>query len=207
VVLLCHGMGDTVDHWKAAQALLRDRGVGSMVFNYSGYGRSEGPLRPQHSDDDFVAAYGELRRRVGTELPVFVLGFSLGSGIAAHGVGGLEPAAAGLFLCEAFTSFREATCHVVPRWMTGWVPEIWETAERVRELRLPVCVVHSTGDRLFPVSMAEEIAAANVEWAEMVVIEGLEHNEPVLRAVGSYWEPILERVLRGRAADSESVRL
>jgi len=108
VVLLCHGIGETVAHWSAVQAILRERGVGSMVFNYSGYGASSGRISAENCDADLVSAYAELHRRVGQDRPVFVLGFSLGSGIAASGAGGLSPAPAGLFLCEAFTTFREA---------------------------------------------------------------------------------------------------
>jgi alpha-beta hydrolase superfamily lysophospholipase len=198
VVLLCHGIGETVEHWSAAQALLRDRGVGSLVFNYSGYGRSGGRVSAEHCDEDFVAAYAELRRRVGPELPVFVLGFSLGSGIAACGVKALRPKPAGLFLCEAFPAFRKAARAAgFPGWMTGWVPAVWETAEAVRHLSVPVCVVHSDGDRLFPVSMAEEIAAACGERGELVVVAGLAHNEPFLKAVERYWTPIVERMLAG----------
>ena len=196
VILLCHGIGETVEHWSAAQALLRDRGVGSMVFNYSGYGRSTGRISAKNCDADFIAAYTELRRRVGNELPIYVLGFSLGSGIAAQGVASLQPPAAGLFLCEAFDSFHEAACVVgVPRWIVRKVPDVWRTAATIPQLQLPVCVLHSTGDRLFPMAMPQKIVAASNGVAELVVIENLAHNEPFLKAVGGYWEPILHRIL------------
>jgi alpha-beta hydrolase superfamily lysophospholipase len=200
VLLLCHGIGETVEHWSAAQALLRDRGVGSMVFNYAGYGRSTGRLCVQHCDEDFVAAYAELCGRVGAGVPVYVLGFSLGSGIAAKGFGALEPRPAGLFLCEAFTSFREAACAagapqaVVQR----LVPPLWETEAAVKGIDAPVWVVHSDGDRLFPVAMAERIAAAAGERGDLIVAHGLGHNEPFLKAVERYWEPIVARMLRSK---------
>lgn len=195
VLLLCHGIGETVEHWSAAQALLRDRGVGSMVFNYSGYGRSTGRVCVENCDADFVAAYAELRRRVGDATTVYVLGFSLGSGIAAQGVASLQPPIAGLFLCEAFDSFREAACAAgAPRWMARWVPDVWRTTAAVGSLTMPVCVLHSTGDRLFPLSMPRKIVAASGGRAELVVVEGLGHNEPFLKAVESYWEPIVQRM-------------
>ncbi len=195
VLLLCHGIGETVEHWSAAQALLRDRGVGSMVFNYSGYGRSTGRISVENCDADFVAAYAELRRRVGDTTPVYVLGFSLGSGIAARGAASLQPPITGLFLCEAFDSFREAACAAgAPRWLARLVPDIWRTSEVVGSLTIPVYVLHSTGDRLFPLSMPHKIVAASEGRAELVVVEGLEHNEPFLKAVERYWEPIAERV-------------
>jgi uncharacterized protein len=196
VMLLCHGIGETVEHWSAAQALLRDHGIGSMVFNYSGYGRSTGRVHPKNCDADFIAAYAELRRRVGNELPVFVLGFSLGSGIAAQGVACLRPPIAGLFLCEAFDSFYEAACAAgLPRWIVRRVPNIWKTAAIIPELQMPVCVVHSTGDKLFPLAMPQRIVAASNGAAELVVIENLAHNEPFLKAVERYWVPIVQRIL------------
>ena len=193
VILLCHGIGETVGHWSAVQAFFEERGIGSMVFNYSGYGRSSGAIRVENCDEDFAAAYAELRRRVGAERPVFVLGFSLGSGIAGCGVGKLRPASAGLFLCEAFTSFREAVRAAgVPWRLVRFAPEIWDTVAAIRRVEVPVCVVHSDGDRLFPAEMGRRIAEAC--GGELLVVAGLGHNEPYLRPTEGYWGVVVERV-------------
>jgi hypothetical protein len=192
VILLCHGIGETVWHWSAVQGFLRERGVASMAFNYSGYGESSGKIRAEHCDEDFVAAYAELRRRVGPEARVSVLGFSLGSGIAANGVGQLTPAPAGLFLCEAFPSFREAVQAVgVPKWGARVFPDIWRTEDTVKSLAMPVCVVHSDGDRLFPVEMGRRIAIAC--GGVLVLVAGLGHNQPYLQPTEAYWGPIVAR--------------
>ena len=44
-VLICHGIGETVDHWLGVQQLLAANGVASMVFDYAGFGRSSGLLQ------------------------------------------------------------------------------------------------------------------------------------------------------------------
>jgi len=195
-ILLCHGIGETVWHWSAVQGFLRERGVASMAFNYSGYGESSGRIRAEHYGEDLVAAYAELRRRVGPAARVSVLGFSLGSGIAANGVGGLTPEPAGLFLCEAFPSFREAVQAVgFPGWVAGVFPDIWRTEDTVKTLAVPVCVVHSDGDRLFPVKMGRRIASAC--GGELVVVAGLSHNQPYLRPTEAYWGPIVARAFGG----------
>jgi hypothetical protein len=41
-VLICHGIGETVENWLGVQQLLAASGVASLVFDYSGYGRSSG---------------------------------------------------------------------------------------------------------------------------------------------------------------------
>jgi uncharacterized protein len=196
-VLLCHGIGETIEHWSAVQAMFHDHGIGSLVFNYSGYGNSSGQVRAEHCDEDFVAAYAELRQRVGPTTPLYVLGFSLGSGVAAHGSGELRPPVSGLFLCEAFDSFREAACAAgVPRWLARTVPDVWVTVATMSRVQMPVWVVHSDGDRLFPLEMARRITKACGQWGELIIVEGFAHNEPYLTAAETYWRPVMERILR-----------
>jgi uncharacterized protein len=195
VILLCHGIGETVAYWGAVQMYLREHGVGSLICNYSGYGKSEGRICVEHCDEDFVSAYGELRRRVGPDTKVFVLGFSMGSGIAACGVSKLVPAPDGLFLCAGFSSLREAMqAFWVPAWFTRLLPHVWDTVEAVRTLRLPVCVVHSEADELLPVEMARKVASAG--GCDLVVVCGLRHIEPYLKPAEDSWGPVLERVRR-----------
>jgi len=192
VILLCHGIGETDGHWNAVQALLAGRGIGSMFFNYSGYGKSSGQIRAEHCDEDLRSAYAELRRRVGPDACVFVLGFSLGSGIAASGIGALTPQPAGLILCEAYTTFREAVCATgVPRWLASGFPDVWNTITAIPSPALPVLVVHSDRDHLFPVEMARRVAQACGDRCELVVVPGLTHNEPYLRPTEAYWGPVL----------------
>lgn len=202
-LLVCHGIGERLENWTAVQTLLRERGVGSMVFNYSGYGRSTGRVRAEHCDADLPAAHAELRRLIGDEVPVFVLGYSMGSGIAAQGVNALQPPVAGLFLCEAFDSFHEAACAAaLPRWLVRTVPAVWNTAATVSQLRMPVWVLHSTGDKLFPLTMPKKIVAASQGAAELLIVDGLAHNEPVLKATAGYWELVVQRMLAGERGTS-----
>ena len=197
VVLLCHGIGETCGHWNAVQALLAEHGLGSMFFNYSGYGKSSGKIRAEHCDQDLRSAYAELRQRVGPEVRVFVLGFSLGSGIAASGIGALSPMPAGLILCEAYTSFREAVCATrLPRWVALGFPNLWNTVAIAPSLELPVLVVHSDRDRLFSVEMAWRIARACGDRCELVVVHGQTHNQPYLRPTEAYWGPVLDWIGR-----------
>ena len=99
-------------------------------------------------------------------------------------------------LIEHLTTSEAAVAAGWPQWMAGMVPDIWNTVEAMREVRLPVCVVHSDGDRLFPVDMARRIAESCGEWGELIVVSGLAHNEPYLKPSDLYWGPVVERMLR-----------
>lgn len=195
VLLICHGIGEVVEYWGRVQQYLQDRGVSSMVFNYSGYGRSSGSIRALHCDRDLISAYNEIRRRAGTQRLVFLLGFSMGSGVAAQGAACLDPAIAGPFLCEAFTFFREATKAAgFPSWLARFAPDIWNTVNEVSRLTIPTYVVHSQADKLFPVSMAQEIATACGQNGEMVLLSRAAHDDIYRRPSDEYRLPIVNRV-------------
>ncbi len=185
--VLCHGIGEVVEYWGTIQELLRASGVSSLAFDYSGYGKSTGYISTTHCEEDAIAAYHELARR-GHESVVLV-GFSLGSGVACAVASRID--VSGLVLCEAFSTFREAgLAKGFPRWVTRWVPDVWRTVDGVKELDMPVLVVHSDEDRLFPLSMAKRVAEAAGSGAELIVMNGLRHDAPVFAPTEGYWQPI-----------------
>src|ERR1700760_3519331 len=61
-VLICHGIGETVWHWKGTQRLLAQNGVASLLFNYSGWGRSTGFADVKQCEADALAAYRLLQQ-------------------------------------------------------------------------------------------------------------------------------------------------
>jgi uncharacterized protein len=192
-LLICHGIGETVDHWLAAQTLLAGHGVASLVFDYSGYGRSPGPVDWRCCEENAVDAFHCLQL-LAPALPVSLLGFSMGSGIAAAVAGRVR--AERLILCSAFTSYREAACVLgVPRPLTAVLPRIWDGAESLSRCSLPVLVVHCEQDRAFPVWMASRLADSCGDRAELVVVANHAHNQPFYRPSMTYWSHILARVI------------
>jgi uncharacterized protein len=186
-VLICHGIGELVEYWGRVQGLLQGMGVSSLVFNYSGYGTSTGHLCTAHCEEDAIAAYKELAGR--GHRSIVVLGFSLGSGVSAAVASRLD--VDGLVLCEGFSTLREGALAMgFPRWVTRMIPDAWDTAGRVCTLEVPVLVVHSDVDGLFPLSMATSVAEACGGRGELVVIKGVSHNAPIFAPTEEYWKPI-----------------
>jgi len=122
-VLLCHGIGETVDHWLGVQKLLAAQGVASLVFDYSGYGRSTGRIQWTQCEQDAIEAFGALKLLL-PDTHVSMLGFSLGSGIAAAVLDEISPEK--LILCSSFASFQAAACCAgLPGWLSFLAPPIW----------------------------------------------------------------------------------
>jgi len=193
VLLICHGIGEVVEHWTPVQDLLAEQGVASLVFDYSGYGRSTGTVDWSRCERDSIAAFAFLRTLM-PGAPVSLLGFSLGSGIATAIAEETEPER--LVLCEAFTSFRDAACSMgLPRFCTAVLPPIWGGEEPLRRWRKPVLIVHSARDRMFPVKMARQLAEWGGENAELVVVPDHAHNEPFYKPRLAYWGEVVARLV------------
>jgi hypothetical protein len=191
-LLLCHGIGETVEHWFVVQQLLAASGVASLVFNYSGFGRSTGLFNAHQVEEDAIAAFHRLRE-LATPLPISILGLSLGSGIAAAILPRVP--AHRLVLCAVFTSLRKGAISIaLPKSFGSLVPDIWDSENALRACDAPVLIVHGDRDRLFPVSMAEALRAACAAPCELVVVPGLAHNEPFYRPQASYWNLIASRL-------------
>jgi uncharacterized protein len=188
-VLICHGISEVVQQWLPVQQRLGESGVASLVFDYSGYGRSTGWPTPSQLEQDAIAAFEQLRRL--TPGPISLLGFSLGTGIVPAVLDRVR--AERIVLCASYTSFRAAARRVgfVPP-LSALVPLVWNAEQPLRAGTQPVLIVHSTHDRLFPIAMAKQLAGWCGERANLCIVEGLRHNEPFYNATAEYWHPIAE---------------
>lgn len=197
-LLICHGIGETVQHWLPVQELLAANGIASLVFDYSGYGESSGLFDSDQSEDDAVSAFHCLQRLT-SPLPVSVLGFSLGSGIATAVVGKLP--AHRLVLCAAFTSLRDAVVSVgIPKAIASVAPPIWEAEGALRDCPIDVLVVHGEKDRLFPVRMGRDLASFCGSRSKLVIAQNVAHNQPFRHPELSYWGPIASWLLSGQGS-------
>ncbi len=192
-LLICHGIGEVVGNWRAAQQLLAQHGVASLVFDYSGFGRSGGTVDWRACEDDAVSAFSLLQALV-PGVPITLLGFSMGSGIASAILNRVSPAQ--LILCSAFTSFRDAACVLgLPRAFACVLPPVWSARETLSNCSVPVLVVHCERDRAFPVRMAEELTALCPGGTDLVLVPKQAYNEAFYDPKLSYWNHVIGRIV------------
>ncbi len=191
-VLICHGIGETVKHWEAAQHLLACDGVASLVFNYSGYGRSTGRVSSRQCEADARVAFDRLHELLPTT-PLSILGYSMGTGIAISVAPELRPSK--LIVCAGFSSLRNAAASLgVPRLFARLLPPIWVNVEALKSSAIPVLVLHGDSDRLFPPEMARQLGSSCRSACEVIIIPGLSHNGPMDRPEPNYWSLVISRL-------------
>ena len=198
-LLIFHGTAEAISYWADTQALLRRHGVTSMVFDYSGFGRSTGRATAAHLRQDADAAYAEFVRRVGPKARPFVLGYSLGTGVVFDAVGRWQPPAAGVVFVASYSSARAGAVAfgLVPRWLTFLLPDLWNNVRDARNLRQPLLVLQSDADQLFPVNMAKAVFDAATVPKQMVVLRGYKHEAGHDDPTDDFWAPVVRFVRTG----------
>ena len=176
-VLLCHGNGGNISHRLDVTAALLETGVAVFLFDYRGYGRSEGRPSEEGTYADAEAAYQWLHEKGYAGTNVIAFGESLGGGIAS-GLAARVPLA-GLILQATFSSIPDVGCEIFPWLPVRWLCSIkYNTCSRLPSLAIPVMIMHSHGDQLIKFHHAEKNFAAAKEPKLFWELKG-EHNDPV----------------------------
>jgi len=186
-ILLCHGNGGNIGHLLDSIRLFHDLGWSCLVFDYRGYGRSEGRPTEAGTYLDARAAYDWLTGTQGAPPErVVLLGRSLGGSIAAHLAS--RVACRALVVESAFTSYLDMAARLYPYLPVRWFARFlyrYDTLACLREVRCPVMVMHSRDDELVPFEFGVRLFQAVPGPKRFVEICG-SHNEGFLLAGETY---------------------
>jgi uncharacterized protein len=206
VVLFFHGNAGTIgERIPLAQAYLA-RGVSILMVEYRGYGRSEG--RPSESGvyRDAEAALAWLLERGVPASRIVVHGRSLGGAVGARLVAGRDDLA-GIILESTFTSLNEiaaAAYPFLPSFLFRRLRGSFDNRARVRELRIPLLVVHGSRDRLVPPAMGRELYETAPEPRRWFEIRGADHNNAFSVGGAPYFDRLSAFVLEVAGGSSGS---
>lgn len=184
VVIYFHGnVGDNNrGRYQARQVLEQPYDV--VLVDYRGFGKSGGTVESdaqlladvQAVYDTVAAAYPEER--------IHLLGYSLGSGMAAYLAASNSPAH--LTLVAPYTSLVD----MKNLWF-WWAPDFLlkyrlDTESLLAAVDCPVDIYHGTADRLIPFSMAERLDALAPGRVRLHPLRGVSHRGAILQ-VGADW--------------------
>jgi pimeloyl-ACP methyl ester carboxylesterase len=144
----------------------RAMGIGVLLVEYPGYGRSAGQTSEESITAVAAAAYDAMVERADVDpTRVIAFGRSLGGGPACA-LTRLRPLAA-LVLQSAFTSTRPlARRYLVPGFL---VRDLYDNRSALAAYSGPVLILHGRFDDIIPFAHGEELArvARNVRFIEL----------------------------------------
>ena len=187
-ILVSHGNGEDIGRTQKFAQQLNREGYSAMVYDYYGYGTSEGRPNEQNSYLAVEAAYQFLTEK--QHIPprqIIAYGHSLGSGVASY-LANTQPVAA-LIIDGAFLSaFRVVT-------MVPLLPfDKFNTASRIQNIDIPKLFIHGTEDEVIPFWHGEALyEMANPPKSNLWVQQG-KHNNVTIVSGETYWQKWRELV-------------
>lgn len=201
LLVYCHGNAGNITDRASIAAELARRGVSTLLFDWRGYGKSEG--RPSESAllKDALAAYdfaafGREGPRSGAEGPdIAMYGESLGGPYAAY------VAAHRKVRCVVIENSFPSLCamgntlyHPLP---LGWfAPFALRTTRWLDAAGVPVLVMHGKRDAVIPFSLGNELYEGLRVPKEMLVSETGGHCETANAEGARYYDAIVRFVTR-----------
>ncbi len=187
-MLVCHGNGGNISHRLDLCRVLLGAGVNVLVFDYRGYGRSEGRLSEEGTYRDAQAAYAWLRQQGFAPENIIAFGESLGGGIASELA--VREAVGGLVLQSTYTNIADIGAELFPWLPVRWLNTIkYDTVKKLARVRAPLLVMHSRNDGLIGYHHAEKNFAAANEPKMFWEING-EHNNSLALDQGRWIEGV-----------------
>ena len=179
-VVYAHGNGGNLSYCDWVGESLAARGYDVLLFDYRGYGRSEGEAAGEGGlYTDAEAAYDFVTKERGVPAGRVVLyGQSLGTAAVADVAARRECGA--LVLESGFSSAADMAAVVMPwlpRFVRGLTKNKLDTVSKLSRVRCPVLVVHGDRDELIPVSQGRRLFDAAPEPKRLIIIEGAAHND------------------------------
>ena len=187
VVLFCHGNAGNISHRLDSLRLFHSLGLSTFIFDYRGYGQSEGTPTEQGTYLDVEAAWNYLVQKGQVDpTEIVVFGRSLGGAVAAWLAGKHAPRA--LIIESTFTSVPDIGAELYPYLPVKLLSALrYNTLEYLRRVSCPVLVVHSADDEMISFTHGQRLFEAANEPKELLEITG-SHNEGFLSSTMSYEE-------------------
>ncbi|MEZ6053304.1 MAG: alpha/beta hydrolase [Planctomycetaceae bacterium] len=177
VVLIAHGNGGNVTSRADWLTYLQSRmRVSTFVFDYRGYGRSEGAPTVEGVLQDARAARAKLCELTEVKPSEIVLfGESLGGAVAVQLSSELAPS--GLVLQSTFSSLRAIADVHYPK-LSWLVPEEkLNSITAIKSYHGPLLMSHGTADRTIPYSLGKDLFQAANKPKTLVTIKNRDHDD------------------------------
>ncbi len=182
VILYAHGNGGNIAHRRWVVRLFREYLKTSvLVFDYRGYGRSEGTPTEAGILVDARAARRWLAKRAGVrETDIVLVGNSLGGGVAVDLAA--KDGARGLVLENTFSSLPDVAASHLKLLPVHWLMQTrLDSTAKIRNYKGPLLQTHGQADDIVPFALGQRLFQAANEPKQFVAIPAGGHNDPPTR--------------------------
>ena len=198
-VLFCHGNAGNISRRLSSIERLRSFGVNVLIFDYRGYGKSDGSPTEANCYADARRAWRWLTEERGVPPEkIIIFGRSLGGAVAVELAS--QVPCGGLVVESSFTSAVAVGKKMFPFLPIGaLLHDRFDSIAKIGRVKCPVLVTHSREDRLIPFEMGRRLYEAAPSPKGFIAFTG-DHNDREY-----LYDPVYERTMRRFLHQPETV--
>lgn len=189
LVLFCHGNAGNISHRLDNLKLLHDLGLSTFIFDYRGYGKSQGTASEEGTYSDVRGALRYLKEQGWSTEQMIYFGRSMGAGVALQLA--LEEPPAALVLESPFNSVAAMGQHHYPllALLAGWVIQArYDNLQKIDKLKTPLLIFQGDRDDIVPPEMAKQLYNKAPQPKQLVMLSGAGHNDTYDVGGEVYWQ-------------------
>jgi len=175
-LIFCHGNAGNISHRLESIKQFHELYLNVFIFDYRGYGKSDGNISEQGTYLDAQAAWNYLiiEKNIDPN-KIIIFGRSLGAAIACQLATQQNPIA--IIMESAFESVPELAAQIYPFLPVRWLSRFeYNNHDNIKKLDCPVLMIHSRQDEIIPFSHGKKLFAEAKEPKQFLEIQG-SHNE------------------------------
>ncbi len=191
VLIYFHGNARNIDEYMPQLGVYWSLGYETFMFDYRGFGKSEGEAEITGILADGAAAVAYVEESTGlSHEQIPYLGLSLGGSVAVHTAGALPPSV--LITEDMFASgqklINDGSGLDLP---DGWMlEEEWDNAAAAAEVTSPYLIIHGAEDDFIQPSHAEIVYASANDPKRLWLVPGADHADAPFVAPEEYGENV-----------------
>ncbi|MCW5822502.1 MAG: alpha/beta hydrolase [Cyanobacteria bacterium TGS_CYA1] len=180
-ILFNHGNAGTIENRAGICSLLLKAGYSVFLYDYQGYGYSEGIATISGIVEDSVAAFDYLTNNLEVKSDeIMIYGESLGVAVSCHLSDQRKCAAlilqSGFSSLKAIAGYRYPILRLYPKWLYP-LPGL-DSLSVLKRSKVPVLIVHGKLDAVIPYSHSEEMFnAVNHDKKQFVSYADVAHSD------------------------------
>jgi alpha-beta hydrolase superfamily lysophospholipase len=174
LIFYLHGNAGSLAGWGEVASVYTTFGYDVFLLDYRGYGKSEGTINSESQlHQDVSTAYSEMLKRY-DERNIIVLGYSLGSGLAAKLASTNNPKT--LILQSPYYSLVDVAKDVMPFVPTFLLRYQLETHRYLKGCEVPIVLIHGDLDEVIPYSHSLKLKTIIKPSDTLITLKDQYHN-------------------------------
>lgn len=174
LIFYIHGNGGSVNSWAHISDVYTNLGYDLFLLDFRGYGKSEGEISSETQIfNDNQTVYNLFKNKY-SEGNIVVLGYSIGTGMAAKLASNNNPK---LLILQApyynLTEMMQQNFSLIPGFILKYK---FETNEYLKKCKMPVVLFHGTSDEIIPFENSKKLQKEFKKGDTLIPLEGEIHN-------------------------------